>query len=110
MFIYNEFDYYISLSVNDIVIYAAGTSHLTALIDDLKMAFESSDLEEASFLLHLHRTYTLVDIALTYELYISTILLQFGMENENMVSLLLLKSIIPTKGTTEQPKDQVTTY
>ena len=77
---------------------------------DLKTAFEISDLGEASFLLGLHISYTTECIALTQELYIGTILSQFGMENSKTVSTPLPKGIIFTKGTTEQPKDQVTTY
>ena len=110
MFIHNEYDCYISLYVDDIAIYLADTPHLTALIQELKTAFEISDLGEASFLLGLHITYTPEGIALTQKLYIATILSQFGMENSNTVSTPLPKGIILTKGTTEQPKDQVTTY
>jgi len=109
-FIHNEFDCYISLYVDDIAIYSADTPHLTTLIEDLKTAFEISDRWEASFLLGLHITYTQDGIALTQELYIGTILSRFGMENSNTVSIPLPKGIILTKGTTEQPKDQVTTY
>jgi len=110
MFIHNEFDCYISLDVDDIAIYSANTPHLTTLIKDLKTAFEISDLGEASFLLGLHITYTPIGITLTQELYIGTILSRFGMENSNTVSIPLPKGIILTKGTTEQPKEQVTTY
>ena len=67
--------------MDDIAIYSADTPHLTALITDLKTAFEISDLGEASFLLGLHKTYTTEGIALTQELYIGTILSRFGMEN-----------------------------
>ena len=83
MFIHNKFNCYISLYVDDIAIYSAGTSHLTTLIKDLKTAFEISDLGEASFLLGLHITYTPDGITLTQELYIGTILSRFGMENSN---------------------------
>ena len=65
IFIHNEFDCYISLYVDDIAIYLAGTPHLTTLIKDLKLAFEISDLGEASFLLGLHITYIPEGIALT---------------------------------------------
>ena len=65
MFIHNEHDCYISLYVDNIAIYSADTPHLTALIKDLKTAFEISDLREASFLLGLHITYTTEGIALT---------------------------------------------
>ena len=109
MFIYNEYDGYISLYVDNIAIYSADTHHLTAPIKVLKMAFEISDLGEASSLLSLHITYMTDGIALTQELYIATILSRFGMENSNTVSTPLPKGIILTKGTTEQPKDQVTT-
>jgi len=47
---------------------------------------------------------------LTQELYIRTILFRFVMENSNTVSIPLPKGMILTKGTTEQPKEQVTTY
>jgi len=110
MFIHNEFDCYIALYVNDIVIYSANTPHLTTLIKDLKPAFEISDLGEASFLLGQHITYTPIGITLTQELYIGTILCRFGMENSNTVSFPLPKGIILINGMTEQPKEQVTTY
>jgi len=110
MFIHNRFDCYISLYIDGIAIYSAGTSHLTTLIKDLKTAFEIWDLGEASFLLGLHITYSSDGIALTQELYIGTILSRFGMENSNTVSIPLPKGITLTKGTTEQPKDQVTLY
>ena len=110
MFIHNKYNCYISLYVDNIAIYSADTHHLTAHIQDLKMAFEISDLGEASFLLGLHITYTTEAIALTHELYIGTILSRFGMENSNTLSTPLPKGIILIKGTTEQPKDQVTTY
>jgi len=96
--------------VADIAIYSADTPHLTTLIKDLKTAFEISDLGEASFLLGLHITYTSDGIALTQERYIGTILSRFGMENKNTVSIPLPKGITLTKGITEQPKEQVTTY
>jgi len=110
MFIHNKFECYISLYVDDIAIYSADTPHLTTLIKDLKTAFEISDLGEASFLLGLHITYTSDGIALTQERYIGTILSRFGMENSNNVSIPLPKGITLTKGITEQPKGQVTTY
>ena len=110
MFFHDKFDCYISLYVDDIAIYSASTPHLTTLIKDLKTAFEISDLEEALFLLGLHITYTPDGITLTQELYIGTILSRFGMENSNTVSIPLPKGIALTKGTTKQPKDQVTTY
>jgi len=110
MFIHNEFDCYISLYVDDIAIYSADTPHLTTFIKDLKTALEISDLGEASFLLGLHITYTPIGITLIQQLYISTILSRFGMENSNTVSIPLPKGIILTKGTTDQPKEQVTTY
>jgi len=109
-FIHKDFDYYISLCVDDIVIYSAGTPHLTTLIKDLKTAFEISHLGEASFLLSLDITYTSNSIALTQELYIGSILSRFAMENSNTVSIPLPKGITLTKWTTEQPKDQVTLY
>ena len=96
--------------MDDIPIYSADTPHLTAVIKDLKMAFEISDHGKGSFLLGLHITYTTERIALTQELYIGTILSRFGMENSNTVSTPLPKGIILTKGIMEQPKDQVTTY
>jgi len=74
MFIHNKFDCYISLYVDDIAIYSADTLHLNTLINDLKTAFEISDLGEASFLLGLHIKYTPIGITLTHELYIGTIL------------------------------------
>jgi len=110
MFIHKRFNCYISLYVDDIAIYSAGTPHLTTLIKDLKMAFEISDLGEASFLLGLHITYTSNCMALTQALYIGTILSQFAMENSNTESIPLPKCITLTKGITEQPKDQVTLY
>ena len=39
MFIHNEYDCYISLYTDDIAIYSADISHLTALFKDLKTAF-----------------------------------------------------------------------
>ena len=110
MFIHKRFNCYISLYVDDIAIYSADTPHLNTLIKDLKTTFEITDLREASFLLGLHITYTPIGITLTQELYIGTILSRFGMENSNTVSIPLAKGIIITKGTTEQPKEQVTTY
>jgi len=110
MFIHNKFECYISLYVDDIAIYSADTPHLTTLIKDLKTAFEISDLGEASFLLGLDITYTSDGIALTQERYIGTILSRFGMENSNTVSIPVPKGITLTKGITEQPKEQVTTY
>jgi len=110
MFIHKMFHYYISLYVDDIAINAAGTPHLTTVINDVKTAFEISDLGEASFLLSLHITYTSTGIGLTQELYIRTILSRFAMENSNTVSIPLPKGITLMKGTTEQPKDQVTLY
>jgi len=110
MFIHNMFECYISLYVDDSAIYSASTPHLTILSKDLKTAFEISDLGEASFLLGLPITYTSNSIAFTQALYIRTILSQFGMENWNTVSIPLPKGITLTKGTTEQPKDQVTLY
>jgi len=110
MFIHNKFECYISLYVDHIAIYWADTPHLTTLIKDLKTAFEISDCGEASFLLGLHITYTSDGIALTQERYIGTILSRFGMKNSNTVSILLPKGITLTKGITEQPKEQVTTY
>jgi len=110
MFIHNKVECYISLDVDDIAIYSADTPILTTLIKDLKTAFEISDLGEASFLLGLHITYTSDGIALTQERYIGTILSRFGMENSNTVSIPLPKGITLTKGITEQPKEQVTTY
>ena len=110
MFIHNKFDCYISLYMDDIAIYSASAPRLTTLIKDLKTAFEISNLGEASFLLSLHITYTPDGITLTQELYIGTILFLFVMENSNTVSIPLPKGIALTKGTTEQPKDQVTTY
>ena len=77
---------------------------------DQKTGFEISDLGEASFLLGLGITYTTEGIVLTQELYIGTILSRFGMENSNTISTPLPKAITLTKGTMEQPKDQVTTY
>ena len=94
----------------DIVIYLASTLHLTTLIKDLKMAFEISDLGNASFLLSLHITYISDRITLTQELYIGNILSRFGMEYLNMVSIPLPKGISLRKRTKEQPTDQVTTY
>jgi len=110
MFIHKKFDYYISLYVDNIVIYSASTRLLTTLTKDLKMAFQISDLEEASFLLSRHITYTPDSITLTQELYIGMIFSQFGMENSNTVSIPLPKGITLTKKTTEQSKDQVTSY
>ena len=49
-------------------------------------------------------------MTLTQELYIGTILSRFGMENSNTVSIPLPKALTLMKGTTEQLKDQVTTY
>jgi len=110
MFIHNKFECYISLYLDDIAIYSASTTHLTIRINDLKTAFQISDLGEASFLRGLHITYTSNCIPLSQELYICTILSQFGMENSNTISIPLPKGITLTKGTTEQPKDQVTLY
>jgi len=110
MFIYKEFDCHISLYVHDIAIYSANTLHLTTLTQALKIAFEISDLGEASFLLGLHIMYTPIRITLTQELYNSTILFQFGIENSKLVSIPLPKGIILTKGTMEQLKEQMTTY
>jgi len=110
MFIHHKFKCYISLYMDDIAIYSADTPHLTTLIKDLKTGFEISDLGEASFLLGLHITYTSDGLALTPERYIGTILSRFGMENSNTVSIPLPKGITLTKGNTEQPKEQVTTY
>ena len=110
MFIQNKFNCYISLYIYDIAIYSAGIPHLTTLIKDLKTAFEILDLGEVSFLLSLSIAYTPDGITLTPELYIGTILSRHGMENPNAVFIPLPKEIILTKGTIEQPKDQVTTY
>jgi len=110
MFIHNKFDCYVLLYVDGIAIYSADTSDLNTLIKDVKTAFEISDLGEAPFLIGLHITYTPIGITLTQELYIGTILSRFGMENSNTVSIPLPKGIILTKGTTEQPKEQVTRY
>jgi len=77
MFIYNKFACYLSLYVEDIAIYSADTPHLNTQIKHPKMAFEISDLGEASFLLGLHITYTSDGIALTQERYIGTILSRF---------------------------------
>jgi len=74
MFIHNKFEYYISVYLDDIAIYSADSPHLTTLIKDLKIAFEITDLGEASFLLGLHIQYRSGGIALTQEGYISTIL------------------------------------
>ena len=96
--------------MDDIAIYSADTPHLTTLIKNLKKSFEISDLGEASFLLGLHITYTLISIILTQELYIGPILTRFRMKNPNTVSIPLPKGIILMKETMEQPKEQVTTY
>ena len=74
------------------------------------MVFEILDHGEASFLLRLHIAYTSDGISLTQELCISTILSRFAMENSNTVFIPLAKGITLTKGSTEQPNDQVTLY
>jgi len=110
MFTHNQFECYISLYVDNIAIYLADTPHLTTLIKHLKTAFEITDLGEASFPVGLHITYTSDSIALTQERYIGTILSRFGIDNSNTASIPLAKGITLTKGITEQPKEQVTTY
>ena len=101
MFVHTKHDIYISVYVDDIAIHAGDTPHATTLIEDLKTAFEITDLGEATFLLGLHLKYTSDGIHLTQQLYIKSILKRFTMENSNSVSTLLPKGIQLTKGTEE---------
>ena len=99
MFVHNKYDIYISIYVTNIAIHAADTPHATSLIQDLKTAFEITDLGEATFLLGLHIAYTSDGIHLTQQQYIKSILNRFTMEDSRSVSTPLPKGIQLTKGT-----------
>ena len=65
MVVHTKHDIYISVYVDDITIHASDTPHAMTLLEDLKTAFEITDLGEATFLLGLHLTYTSDRIHLT---------------------------------------------
>ena len=74
MFVHNKHDIFLSVYVDDIAIYSANTPHAISLIEDLKIAFEITDLGEATFLVSLHIAYTSDSIHLTQQQYILSIL------------------------------------
>ncbi|RPA93706.1 hypothetical protein L873DRAFT_1568608, partial [Choiromyces venosus 120613-1] len=54
IFIHIKYNIYISVYIDNITIHLTDSQYMTSLIEDLKIAFEITDLGEASFLLSLH--------------------------------------------------------
>jgi len=110
VFVHNKHEVYLSVYVDDIAIYSADVPFTATLIQDLKMAFEITDLGEALLLLGIHITYSDKGIHLTQQRYAETILLRYGFHQSRTVSTPLPKGIRLRKGTEDERIPDITLY
>src|SRR5437773_1169286 len=80
VFIHETEQYYISVYIDNIVIFGAKTSFIDNIVHQLNEEFEVTDLGDATWILGLQITYLEQGITISQRLYIDKILAKFSID------------------------------
>jgi hypothetical protein len=110
VFVHHEREMFLSIYVDDLVLFAAPTTNVEAFVEKLSTHFELTELGLAEWILGMQITYSDEGISLSQHAYINKILKRFGMESSRPVSTPLAIGTKLRKGTPEQQLEDPTHY